>query len=74
MHLKMHMVVHLLVQKNMQNNSTKGELEEAPHVALQGAPKILRSTIRCKKKVKKKMHLTLQVMVHLTVQTKLCLT
>ena len=30
--LKMHMVVRLLVQKNSQNNSIKGELEEALYV------------------------------------------
>ena len=37
----MHMMVHLLVQKSSQNNSIKGELEEAHYVALEGAPKIL---------------------------------
>ena len=30
--LKMHMVVRLLLQKNSQNNSIKGELEEALYV------------------------------------------
>ena len=40
LHLKMHKVVHLLVQKSSQNNSIKGELEEALYVALEGAPKI----------------------------------
>ena len=38
--LKMDKVVHLLVQKSSQNNSIKGELEEALYVALEGAPKI----------------------------------
>ena len=32
--------VHLLVRKSSQNNSMKGELEEAPYVALEDAPKI----------------------------------
>ena len=41
LHLKMHMVVYLLVQKCSQNNWVKDELEEALHVALEGAPKIL---------------------------------
>ena len=40
MHLKIHMVVHLLVPKSAQNNSIKGELEEALYVALEGAPKV----------------------------------
>ena len=39
-HLKMHMVVRLLVQKSSQNNSTKGELEEALYVPLEVVPKI----------------------------------
>ena len=39
-YLKMHMVVHLLAQKSSQNNSIKGEHEEALYVALEGAPKI----------------------------------
>ena len=38
--LKIHMVVHLLVQKSSQNNSIKGESEETLYVALEGAPKI----------------------------------
>ena len=38
--LKIHMVVHLLVQTSSQNNSIKGEFEETLHVALEGAPKI----------------------------------
>ena len=38
--LKIHMVVHLLVQKSSQNNSIKGEFEETLYVALEGAPKI----------------------------------
>ena len=40
LHLKMHMVVHLFVQKNKQNNSIKVGLEEVLHVALEGAHKI----------------------------------
>ena len=40
LHLKMHMVMGLLVQKSSQNNSIKGGLAEALHVALEGAPKI----------------------------------
>ena len=35
----MHMVAHLLVQKRANNNSIKSELEVAPYVALEGAPK-----------------------------------
>ena len=40
LHLKMHMVVHLLAQKGSQSNSIKGELEEALYVAFEGVPKI----------------------------------
>ena len=36
----MHMMVHLLAQKSSQNNSIKGELEEALYFAIEGAPKI----------------------------------
>ena len=32
----MHMVVHLLIQKGLQNNSIKGEHEEVLYVALEG--------------------------------------
>ena len=89
LHLRLKLRVHLRLQWVALEDAHGGALVSAKkyakqfnkrwtwrgtHVALQGAPKILRSTIRCKKKVKKKMHLTLQVMVHLTVQTKLCLT
>ena len=39
--MKINMVMHVLVQKNAQNNSIKCELEEALYVALEGgAPKI----------------------------------
>ena len=34
------MVVHLLVKKNAQNDSLKGEFEEALYLALKGAPNI----------------------------------
>ena len=34
------MVVHLLVQKSAQNDSRKGEIEEALHVVLESAPNI----------------------------------
>ena len=40
LHLKIHMVVYLLVQKSPRNNSIKGELEEALYVVLEVAPKI----------------------------------
>ena len=40
MHLKIHMVVQLLVKKSAQNDSIKGELQEALYVALEGAPKV----------------------------------
>ena len=36
----MHMVMLMLVQKNVPNDSIKYELEEAPYVALEGAPKV----------------------------------
>ena len=39
LHLKMHMVVRLLVQKSSNNNLIKGELEETLYVALEGATK-----------------------------------
>ena len=39
--MKMHKVVHLLVQKIAQNDSIKGKLEKALYVALESAPKIL---------------------------------
>ena len=35
----MHMVVHLLMQKSAQNNSVKGEHEDALYDALGGATK-----------------------------------
>ena len=38
--LKMHMVEHLIMQKSLQNNAIKGELEEALYVALEVVPKI----------------------------------
>ena len=34
------MVMHMLLQKNAQNDSTKCELEEALYVARAGAPKV----------------------------------
>ena len=40
LHLKIHMVVRLLVEKSSQNNSIKCILEEALYVAREGAPKI----------------------------------
>ena len=40
MHLKIDMVVQLLVKKSAQNDSIKGELQEALYAALEGAPKI----------------------------------
>ena len=40
MQLKMHMVMHSLVQKSARNDSIKRELEEALYVALEGVPKI----------------------------------
>ena len=40
LHLKLHMVMNMLVQKNTQNDPIKCEIEEAPYVALEGAPKI----------------------------------
>ena len=58
----MHIVVHLLVQKNAQNDSIKWELEEALYVVLEGASKISPSEEALKiskKKVKKKMNLRL---------------
>ena len=36
----MHMPLHVLAQKSSQNNSIKGEIEEALYVAIIGAPKI----------------------------------
>ena len=36
----MYMEMHLLVQKSAQNDSIKGELEEALHAAFEGARKI----------------------------------
>ena len=39
LHLRMHMVVHLFVQKNTQNSSIKGGLEEVLDVALESAHK-----------------------------------
>ena len=38
--MKMHMPLHVLAQKSSQNNSIKGEIEEALYVAIKGAPKI----------------------------------
>ena len=40
LHLKMHMVVHLLVPKSAKNDSIKGELEGTLYVALEDKPKI----------------------------------
>ena len=40
LHLRMHILERLLMQKSPQNDSIKGELEEALNVALEGAPKI----------------------------------
>ena len=40
LHLRMHILERLLMQKSPQNNSIKGEFEEALYVALEGAPKI----------------------------------
>ena len=34
------MLIHLLVYKNAQNNSIKGELEGSIYVAVEGAPEI----------------------------------
>ena len=36
----MYVEMHLLVQKSTQNDSIKGELEEALHAGFEGAPKI----------------------------------
>ena len=36
----MHMVVHYLAQRSSQNNSIKGELEEALYFALEGVPRM----------------------------------
>ena len=69
LHLKMHMVVHLLVQQSSQNNSMKRELGEALYVALEGASKTsLLEAQKLQKLWKKKMPLTLQSRVHLTMQ------
>ena len=71
LHFKMHMVVRLLVQKSSKNNSIKAELEEAPYVVPEDAPKISLSAVRkFGKNVKKIMPLTLQLMVHLTLQSR----
>ena len=40
LHLKMHMVLHLLVQKSALIDSIKVELEEELYMALVSAPKI----------------------------------
>ena len=40
LHWKVHMIVDLLVQKRAQNDSTKGEFEDALYAALESAPKI----------------------------------
>ena len=70
LHLKMHMVVRLLVQKSANNNLIKGELEETLYVALEGATKISLEELQKIAKKSEKMHLTLLLMVHLTMQSR----
>ena len=70
LHLKMHMVVRLLVQKSSNNNLIKGELEETLYVALEGATKISLEELQKIAKKSEKMHLTLLLMVHLTMQSR----
>ena len=67
LHLKVRIVVWLLVQKSSQNTSIKGELKEALCDSVEGAPNISLSEAGF---VKKKMHLPMHLMVHLTMQSR----
>ena len=70
----MRMKMQLLVKKSAQNDRIKGELEEALYVAFEGAPKIsLKEAQKIARNMKKKMRFTLQLMVHLTVQSRVYL-
>ena len=58
------MVVHFLAQKNSQNNSIKGELEEKLYVAFERALKISLSEARKIAKKKRKENDAFDVTVH----------
>ena len=66
--MKIHLVVHMLVQKSTQNDSIKNKFEEALCVVLEGFT--LKRTKHCKKNVKKMMHSTITSMFHKVAQAR----
>ena len=67
----MSIFVQLLVQKSTQINPTKPELEGTPYAALGGAAKVsLQGIVKKQKKVTIRIHLMLQLMVHLIGQSR----